>query len=725
MLLEICLFSSMILIDVWATVDPGSGEGFSECSTEECKEFARRILTNMNASADPCVDFYEYACGNWPRTESLPSGEIWQMRAASDSENKRRVEEMLNAGLRGDEIPPVRVAKQWYKTCMDTESMNKRGVQPLLSILDEIGGWPIITGRNEWNESGQKWQNIDDYYAHLHGFHLLHDVRVATYGANAREKTAVLDVPSMPPYSWTLWEFFNPADNQTLRSIKDLSYWKYSMRIVSKMAESRGFHATKNELENDMEEIFNFEWKLLKISSLVDDYANMTVREFQRWYDSMKPRTENARINWVDKITRIFRESGIDITENTVLKVSSPGYYEKLVPLLDETPSRIVVNYLHWSFVSSMITKTTDEMRELDEKMTENDSNEQQNRSDLCIKEAGIADVVAYEYARRYFSDDVVKMTLNALDDMEEEMKIEIGESNWANEEIKDLALRRVKFIKKNIGYPDWYNNATVMENYFDKLAMGPTYFENSLSFQRYYKSKELRLLKRKDAAKSWIVDPLTINAFYLSESNSITVPLANLQKPFLSKNQPNTINYALTGYLLAHELHHPFDELKRLFNERGEEISWPEAMTKQYYKSVQCFVDQYDNYTLNGTPSGPKVKNYGNQTFDENMPDTMGLKTAFKAYKRREIINGVPELKLPGLGMFDNDQLFFLSSANLWCETRDSEAIVTEAKLDMHSIGRLRCIGALSNNQDFAETFSCPLGSPMNPKKKCNIWKI
>ena len=69
----------------------------------------------------------------------------------------------------------------------------------------------------------------------------------------------------MPPYSWTLWEFFNLADNQTLRSIKDLSYWKYSMRIVSKMAESRGFHATKNELENDMEEIFNFEWKLLKV----------------------------------------------------------------------------------------------------------------------------------------------------------------------------------------------------------------------------------------------------------------------------------------------------------------------------------------------------------------------------------------------------------------------------------------------------------------------------
>lgn len=69
----------------------------------------------------------------------------------------------------------------------------------------------------------------------------------------------------MPPYSWMLWEFFNSADNQTLGSIKDLNYWKYSMRIVSKIAESGEFHVTTNELEEDMEEIFNFEWKLSKV----------------------------------------------------------------------------------------------------------------------------------------------------------------------------------------------------------------------------------------------------------------------------------------------------------------------------------------------------------------------------------------------------------------------------------------------------------------------------
>lgn len=63
------------------------------------------------------------------------------------------------------------------------------------------------------------------------------------------------------------------------------------------------------------------------------------------------------------------------------------------------------------------------------------------------------------------------RQALDALSDMEKEMEIEIGQSNWASEEIKSLALRRIKFVKKNIGYPDWYNNATIMENYFGDVS--------------------------------------------------------------------------------------------------------------------------------------------------------------------------------------------------------------------------------------------------------------
>lgn len=63
---------------------------------------------------------------------------------------------------------------------------------------------------------------------------------------------------------------------------------------------------------------------------------------------------------------------------------------------------------------------------------------------------------------------------MNALNDIEEEMKMDIEESNWASEEIKGFTLRKIKSIKKNIGYPDWYNNASIMENYFGNVCQIP-----------------------------------------------------------------------------------------------------------------------------------------------------------------------------------------------------------------------------------------------------------
>lgn len=43
---------------------------------------------------------------------------------------------------------------------------------------------------------------------------------------------------------------------------------------------------------------------------MVNDYVNMTVADFQKWYDNLKPRTQKSMVNIL--FLMVFSESLID-----------------------------------------------------------------------------------------------------------------------------------------------------------------------------------------------------------------------------------------------------------------------------------------------------------------------------------------------------------------------------------------------------------------------------
>jgi neprilysin len=116
-----------------------------------------------------------------------------------------------------------------------------------------------------------------------------------------------------------------------------------------------------------------------------------------------------------------------------------------------------------------------------------------------------------------------------------------------------------------------------------------------------------------------------------------------------------------------------------------------------------------------------------GENTQGENIADNGGIKQAFRAYKHwlaYQVHN--PEIQeleqLPGLNA-TNKQLFFLNFAQVWCGAMRKEAQKNKLKTAVHSPGKFRVIGTLSNSEDFAREYKCPVGSPMNPRNKCIVW--
>ncbi|XP_028518921.1 membrane metallo-endopeptidase-like 1 [Exaiptasia diaphana] len=111
----------------------------------------------------------------------------------------------------------------------------------------------------------------------------------------------------------------------------------------------------------------------------------------------------------------------------------------------------------------------------------------------------------------------------------------------------------------------------------------------------------------------------------------------------------------------------------------------------------------------------------HGRQTLDENIADNGGIRIAYEAYCTSLKFDG-PDQSLPGINLTQK-QLFFLSFGQLWCKHKPRASAINSLHTDVHSPAKARVNVVLQNMKEFAETFNCPKGSPMNPEKKCVIW--
>jgi hypothetical protein len=54
--------------------------------------------------------------------------------------------QLLEAKPQKDDFDSYRLARDFYRSCIDEERREEVGLRPLVQILQDLGGWPILEG---------------------------------------------------------------------------------------------------------------------------------------------------------------------------------------------------------------------------------------------------------------------------------------------------------------------------------------------------------------------------------------------------------------------------------------------------------------------------------------------------------------------------------------------------------------------------------------------------
>lgn len=732
------------------------------CLSPGCIRAAAQILNNMDNRTDPCDDFYQFACGRWIETQLIPdektSVSVFSQNTADLNVQLRA---LIEAKSKEQDPPIVGQMRNLYSSCMNLSDIEARGDGPLLEVLKDFGGWPVLTAtsqsdspptvtttmellvttptssptpsssstrdnlrpirrsmrrsgrhlsRNSRNTNRFSWlETLIKFRKRGFSHDMIIDLSVVADIRNNRRYIVELDQSSLglPDRSY----YFKGLNDTTVAAY-------YKLMIDSAVM----LGAPQREAQEQMREVLDFESSLAKISISRENRRNVS-----RLYNKMKARELYdlaPNIDWRRYLTSLLGDEDFDMDIDDVI-VKVPSFIKSLDELLLNTQSRIVINYMIWRAVRHSMSGLSRRWRELLHGYNTITTGRQveEPRWEICLGslEGTLATALSALYVKNHFNQESKESAIEMVKYIKEEFLKILDEIDWMDDETRQEAKLKAKGIVPYIGYPDELLQDDLVEELYSKLEMSRTnYYQNLRSLRIWSTNYAFSQLRKPNRRGDWKKHSraAVVNAYYNSLENSIEFPAGILRGAFFDAERPNYMNFGAIGYVIGHEITHGFDDRGRQYDREGQDRNWWKPKTDAKFKErAQCIIEQYGNYTLEEN----QLKVNGLNTQGENIADNGGIKEAFRAYRRWTKYNG-KESKLPGLG-YSPDQLFWISAANIWCGKFRPELLKLRVNAGVHSPAKFRIIGPLSNSPEFAQSFDCPLGSPMNPQKKCSVW--
>ncbi|KAK6627271.1 hypothetical protein RUM44_009748 [Polyplax serrata] len=651
------------------------------------KAQTKMMLSFMDPSVDPCQDFYQFACGNWGHKNPIPKDKAGYDTFEMLRESLDIVLQDLLMEEDNDTMNEATIkTKNLYRSCMNNKILEERREKPLLVLLESLGGWPMIDPN--WSGENFDWIVLMAKLR-LYNNDILISEWVGPDIKNSDEYVIQFDQTSLglPTREY----FLEPCNYVYLEAYKN-----YLIKISTLLG------STPENAKSEAEDLMVFETALAEITSSPDERRNVS-ELYERMTVSELSETV-PEINWVKYLTIVLNR---DVDPQEPVVMFALRYVQDLVKLLCQTEPRVISNYLLWRFIRHRVNNLDDRFQEAKQHFYYIlfGREEAPPRWKNCVAQVNtnMGMGLGAMFVARYFDEKSKNDTLEMTHDIMKSFRQILNHTVWIDNETKRLAIQKVDAMMLRIGYPDFILNRDALNERYAEVNIDPElYFENTLNILKHLTRAEQDRLGTRVNKAMWNTPPAVVNAYYSRNKNQIMFPAGILQPPFYHRYFPRSLNYGGIGVVIGHEITHGFDDKGRLFDQDGNLHKWwKEPAIEAFHERAQCLIDQYSKYTV--TEVGMQID--GVNTQGENIADNGGIKQAFKAYESWLSVHGDKDEVLQGINA-TNLQLFFLNFAQIWCGTMRPEATRNKLKTAVHSPGKFRVIGTLSNSEDFARVF-------------------
>ncbi len=656
-------------------------------ATEEAPALRSGIDTSyIDPDVRPGDDFFAHVNGKWVAEFELPAdksnyGTFTMLRDKSQED----VMAIIDMAATGDFAKGTDEQKvgDLYKSYLDMETRNARGIEPLQPELDRIAA---ISSHDE----------------------------LASYFAGAIRRGY-----GMPFVLFQVGDMKDPGNYgvYTYQAGLGLPDREYYFNEDEKSKGLREQYVAHIEKMFDLAGFDNGAAAAEAVMALETRIAgsHMTKEKARDWANNYNKVATNElgsvmpAFNW----DGFLAEAGASDLDGLI--ILQTDYMGELDTAIQETDLDTWKTYLNWTALNtkaSLLSAELDQQNFAFYSTTLRGIEEQEEdwRRAVSTVNGTLGEVIGKVYVKNHFPPEAKERMLELVGNLVSAYEKSIKELDWMGEETKAQALEKLYKFEPKIGYPDEWRDYSALDIESNDL------FGN---IERASLAEYQRQLDRQGGPvdrTEWGMMPQTVNASYNPTMNQITFPAAILQPPFFDLEADDAVNYGAIGAVIGHEIGHGFDDKGSTFDGDGALRNWwTEEDRAEFEKRTGALVDQYSAYA----PFDDLNVN-GEFTPGENIGDFGGMSIGLLAYKM-----SLEGEEPPVIDGYTGEQRALLGWAQVWRREYRDEELRRRIATDPHSLAEYCVNGIVRNVPEFYEAFNVQEGDALylSPEERVKIW--